>query len=223
MPISQQPFAAPWTAIGAIGFCARQVPQLWSSLAGQARRRKAPMTTEAPTWEALLLAANAGDARAFARFLVVVTPILRGIVRSRGDFLPPDQHEDVVQEVLLTIHLKRHTWRSDSPVRPWLYAITRHKVTDAFRRRGKSVTLPIEDFLDVIETDGAPDPTAAHDTERLLAQIDRRSAEIVRAISLTGESSDEVARRLAMTDGAVRVVLHRAMRRLADFARGGPT
>ena len=52
-------------------------------------------------WAALLRAANAGDGQAYARFLHAVTPVLRGVVRSRGRLLPADQHEDVLQEVLL--------------------------------------------------------------------------------------------------------------------------
>jgi RNA polymerase sigma-70 factor (ECF subfamily) len=60
-------------------------------------------------WAALLRAAIAGDGRAYARFLHAVSPVLRGIVRARGRALPPDQHEDIVQEVLIAIHAKRQT------------------------------------------------------------------------------------------------------------------
>jgi RNA polymerase sigma factor (sigma-70 family) len=172
-------------------------------------------------WDGLLAAANGGDGRAFARFLVAVSPVLRRIVRARGATLPAHQHEDIVQDVLLAIHLKRHTWDPAQPVRPWLYAVCRHKIADAFRRRGSALHLPVEDFLEVLEGEAAPDPTAARDTATLLARIDARSAEIVRAISLDGESSQEVGQRLSMTDGAVRVAFHRAMRRLRDLAGGG--
>ena len=68
-------------------------------------------------WEVLLARANDGDGTAFARFLHAVTPTLRAVIRRRGDGLPPDQHEDILQEVLLAIHLKRQTWRRDEPRR----------------------------------------------------------------------------------------------------------
>ncbi len=55
-----------------------------------------------------------------------------------------------MQETLLAIHQKRHTWREDMPVRPWLYAIVRYKVVDAFRARGRRVQVPIEDFAEVL-------------------------------------------------------------------------
>ena len=63
--------------------------------------------------------------QAYARFLHAVTPVLRGILRSRGRALEAAAHEDVLQEVLLAIHDKRHTWREDAPLLPWLYAIAR--------------------------------------------------------------------------------------------------
>lgn len=171
-------------------------------------------------WAGLLRAANAGDGQAYARFLRAVTPVLRGIVRARGARLSPEDHEDIVQDVLMAIHARRHTWRTDAPVRPWLYAIARHKVTDAFRRRGVPVHLPIEDWQDVLEAAPEPDATAARDSAALLARLDPRAAAIVRALSLEGASTAEVGARMDMTEGAVRVALHRAMKRMMRLAGG---
>ena len=177
------------------------------------------MTDRETEWAALLRAANAGDGQAYARFLHAVTPVLRGVVRSRGRLLPADQHEDVLQEVLLAIHLKRQTWREDAPVLPWLYAIARYKLADAFRRRGSAIHLPIEDLLAELEAP-AHDASAARDSAMLLGRLDARSAAIVRAMNLEGESAAEVGQRLDMSEGAVRVALHRAMQRLGRIAKG---
>ena len=178
------------------------------------------MTNREAEWSALLVAAMDGDGRAYARFLGLVTPVLRGIVRARGRVLGPEGQEDVVQEVLIAIHTKRHTWDRTAPLLPWLYAVTRHKVVDAFRRRGGSIHLPIEDFADALEAEATPDTTAGRDSAVLISQLDARSAEIVRAVSLDGQSTAEVGARLQMTEGAVRVALHRAIRRMALIAKG---
>lgn len=169
-------------------------------------------------WEALLARANDGDAAAFARFLTAVTPTLQAVIRRRGEALPPDQHEDVLQEVLLAIHLKRQTWRREDPLRPWLYALARYKVVDAFRRRGASVTLPIEEFADVLPEENAPALLASRDAEVMLGQIDTRAARLVRAVALEGKSAEEAGEMLGLKAGSARVALHRAMRRLADMA-----
>lgn len=159
--------------------------------------------------------ANRGDAAAYGRLLREITPVLRSVVRARGASLGADQREDVVQEVLLAIHLKRQSWREDAPLRPWLYAIARHKVVDAFRARGHRVDLPIEDFSDRLAAPDAPDPLVARDMERVLAGLEPRAAEIVRAFGMRGETAAETAARLQMSEGAVRVALHRALKSIA--------
>ena len=169
-------------------------------------------------WETLLARANAGDGAAFGRFLTAVTPTLRTIIRSRGAALPADQHEDILQEVLLAIHLKRQTWRADTPVRPWLYALARYKVIDAFRRRGTALHLPLSDFEDSLHDDPAPAPLSARDAETMLRQIDPRSAALVRAVAIDGQTAESAGRGLGLTAGAARVALHRAMKRLTDIA-----
>ena len=166
-------------------------------------------------WEQLLAAANAGDAKAYALFLRAVSPVLRGIVRAKGASLGAAGCEDVLQDVLLAIHLKRHTWAPESPVRPWLYAIARHKVIDAFRARGRKIDLPIEDFADVLAAEAGPDPTDAADMAKMIGMLDGRSATIVRKIGLEGVSLAETGAALTMSEGAVRVALHRALKTLA--------
>ena len=171
---------------------------------------------EAPL-DDLLRAANRGDARAYAAFLAAVTPIVRGIARSRATGLGADAVEDIVQETLLAIHQKRQTWREDLPVRPWLYAIVRYKVVDALRARGRRVSLPIEDFADVLPADTGADPTERGDVERVIGALDPRAQRIVRAIGLDGQTIAETSSELGMSEGAVRVALHRALRKLASL------
>ena len=103
------------------------------------------------TWAEWMRAANAGDEIAYRRLLEALAPFLRQIVRrgfTRSGFGNCDV-EDVVQETLLAIHLKRQTWDEDEAITPWVTAIARHKLIDSLRRRGRHVELPIDDFLDV--------------------------------------------------------------------------
>lgn len=180
-------------------------------------RQEAALDTEV-SWETLLARANDGDAAAFLRFLTEVTPMLRRLIRARAGGLPADLHEDVLQEVLLAVHLKRQSWQPQTPVRPWLYAVARHKIVDACRRRGRVVELPIEDVAHILAAAPGPSPLADRDAQRMLDMIDRRSATLVRAVKLEGRSADEVAAGLGLSAGAVRIALHRALKRLAGLA-----
>lgn len=166
-------------------------------------------------WAPLLRAANAGDARAYAGFLKAVTPVLRGIVRARGHSLGPAACEDILQDILLALHLKRQTWDPSLPVRPWIYAIARHKVTDAFRARGSRVEIAVEDFAETLAAPPEADPTEARDVEKMLGFLEPRAAAIVRGIGLDGATIAETGARHGLSEGAVRVALHRALKQLA--------
>ncbi|TGD44300.1 sigD protein [Pseudotabrizicola sediminis] len=173
------------------------------------------MTHKTDDWGLLLTAALEGDSRAYAHFLRAVTPVLRGVVRARGAALGEAGCEDVLQEVLLALHLKRHTWQVGTPVRPWLYAITRYKVVDAFRARGRRIDLPIEDFADVLPAETGVDPTQGADIDKMIGMLDPRAARLVRQVGVEGDTMAEAGAKLDMSEGAVRVALHRAFKQLA--------
>lgn len=165
--------------------------------------------------EDLMRAANRGDMAAYHRVLSAITPLLRKVVRARGMALGREGCEDVLQDVLLAIHRKRHTWNEDQPLRPWLYAIARHKVVDAFRARGTRVEVSIDDFAEGLPAASGPDPTEGRDMEKVLSKLDPREADLVRAFGLNGETTAQTAARLNMSEGAVRVALHRALKSVA--------
>jgi RNA polymerase sigma factor (sigma-70 family) len=178
-----------------------------------------------PSWEvdlaAWMRAAMAGDVEAYRQFLVSVTPHVRAVARSRCRRLgaPDGEAEDVVQEVLLAIHLKRGTWDPARPIWPWVAAITWNKVIDALRRRGRHVTVPIEEVMDGLSAEDQAPPLEQHDIDALLGRLKAQQREIVKSISVNGNSIRETAERLRMTEGAVRVALHRALKALGALYR----
>jgi RNA polymerase sigma-70 factor (ECF subfamily) len=173
-------------------------------------------------WELLMRAALDGDSAAYRRLLASLTPVLRTVTRRNCARIGLDggEAEDVVQEVLLAIHLKRHTWDVDRPFGPWIMTIARNKLIDARRRRGNRLTLPIDDLADILTADGSDDATDRGDLDRLLGGLRERQRDLVRSLSVEGRSVQETAERLKMSEGAVRVALHRAIKALAALYRG---
>jgi RNA polymerase sigma factor (sigma-70 family) len=168
-------------------------------------------------WKAWMRAAISGDADAYRRFLVAVTPHLRAMARHRcrAAGAAEGDAEDIVQEVLLAIHLKRGTWDQSRPIGPWISAIVRNKLIDALRRRGRHMTVPIEDVIDTLGAEDDARDASLREIDSLLSQLNVRQREIVKSISVEGGSVRETADRLRMSEGAVRVALHRALRALA--------
>ena len=174
-------------------------------------------------WGDLMRAANGGDTAAYNRLLTRLAPAVRAVAR-RGlgrAGLGPEEAEDVVQETLLAIHLKRHTWDSTLPLGPWVRAIARNKLIDSMRRRGRRDHVPIDDVIDTLASDTAePTPIPGKLDEHLQSLPDRQQS-VVRSISLDGASIRETAARLNMSEGAVRVALHRGLAALsAKFGTG---
>jgi RNA polymerase sigma-70 factor (ECF subfamily) len=98
-------------------------------------------------------------------------------------------------------------------------AIARHKIIDAMRRRGARRIEPIEDFEAVLAAPVGDDPHDVSDAQRLIEKLQPRQRDIVRSISLEGQSIAATAERLSMTEVAVRVALHRALKALAETWR----
>ena len=170
----------------------------------------------------LLRAALKGDAEAYRAFLRQLATSLRPVVHAAcmRAGLPVGDVEDMTQDVLLAIHTKRETWDTGARLGPWVHAIVRHKVIDGFRRRGGRDEIPIDD---VIETLPAPTPTvepqARELVERYVQVLNGKQYEVVKAISLDHASIRQTAERLSMSEGAVRVTLHRGILALARAFR----
>lgn len=167
-------------------------------------------------WATLMRAAIGGDSAAYQTLLQSLSTVLRPSVR-RGFAqagAPLGDVEDVVQETLLALHLKRNTWDPSQPLGPWVRAIARHKLIDALRRRGRRVQIPIDSVLDTLSVQEDNSGVDRQDAERLVSGLAGRQRDVVRAISLEGQSIREVAERLNMKEVAVRVALHRGLKTL---------
>lgn len=177
-------------------------------------------------WAAWMRAALGGDRAAYRDLLVALTPVLRAAARQ-GCLrfgLGVTEAEDVVQETLLALHLKRQTWDSSQPIGPWIRAIARNKLVDALRRRGRrGAEVDIDDLSDVLAAPAPEDSGIRRDVARHLLALAPGQRNVVQAIAMDGVSIRDAAQRLTMTEGAVRVALHRGLAALALRMRSSET
>ncbi len=124
---------------------------------------------------------------------------------------------DVVQEVLLAIHHKRHTYDSTQRLLPWVFGIARHKLIDWQRkhfteRKQLDLNFEIEDVM-------AVDGQTSGDLQNLLGRLSVKQREVIELTKLQGLSVAETAEHLGLSEANVKVLTHRgisALRRVVE-------
>jgi RNA polymerase sigma-70 factor, ECF subfamily len=172
-----------------------------------------PVREREDEWTDLMRSAISGDDAAYDRLLKAVTPASRagarrGLARAGQ---PLNQSEDIVQDILLAVHLKRHTWDVNAPFAPWLFAIARNKLIDQLRRREKRFA---ETLSEPVEERASPSELAAQ-----LESLPARQREVLQSIAVENASIRETAAKFSMSEGAVRVALHRGLATLSAKLR----
>lgn len=168
----------------------------------------------------LMAAAQAGDRSSYEALLRGCTPIIRRIARGRG--VQGDRLDDVVQEVLLTLHRARQTYDPSRSFMAWMSTIAQRRAIDALRRRTRQDRREVHD-PDAYEAHA--DPRAGQDggeafgveegrIEQILATLPAGQREALEALALRQLSLDEAAVVTGKSKGALKVNMHRALKSL---------
>lgn len=189
------------------------------------------MNNDEHHWPEWMARAQGGDKAAYQRLLAAVAPRVRAIVgRKVAD---PDRAEDVVQEVLLSVHKNRHTYDPALPFGPWLATIAERRTSDwlrqHYRRGGREVL--VDEYPETFSDDGANTPEedalAFDDADRLhraLAKLPAGQRQAVEMLKLKEMSLKEASEASGMSVAALKVAMHRALKALrAEMAEeNGP-
>lgn len=164
----------------------------------------------------LMRAAQEGDAAAYTSLLEAIAPRIRRVVGRQRYFAGAQEVEDLVQDVLLSVHAVRATYDPSRPFRPWLAAIIRHRLADGARRHARRAREIAVDNLDVTfaapganrSEGGYSDPQALLQAIRGLPPGQRQAVELMK---LRGLSLKEAADATGSSVAALKVATHRAM------------
>lgn len=165
-------------------------------------------------WGKLMAAAQAGHAAAYRRLLDEIRHWLNGFYGRR---LPPGMVEDAVQETLIAIHEKRHTYDPERPFRPWLMAVARYKWIDRLRSMSRSRTEELPD--DIAIEDHGSSVTSAVVLARLMSELKPSQAEAIRLVKIEGFSVEEASERTGQSGSLIKVNIHRGLARLASIVQ----
>ena len=165
---------------------------------------------------ALFLRGLDGEHAAYQAFLQRLSAHLRAFLRRRL-YGWPDDVEDLVQECLLAMHNKRHTYQSDQPLTAWVHAIARYKLIDLLRSKSVHEALhdPLDDDLAVFAESSTDAGDARRDLTGLLETLPDRQRLPIEHVKLKGLSVAETAALLGMSESAVKIGIHRGLKALA--------
>jgi RNA polymerase sigma-70 factor (ECF subfamily) len=165
-------------------------------------------------WDRMMAAAQVGDADAYRTLLTELALWLRRYYARR---LPAAMTEDAVQDVLLAIHEKRHTYDPARPFGPWLAAIARYKWIDRLRSLKTEAAEPLDANIGV--PDHGDTVIAGSTFQQLLAELKRPQAEAIRLVKLEGYSVEEASRATGQSVSLIKVNIHRGLKRLANIIK----
>ena len=154
-----------------------------------------------------------GDGAAYRRFLSMLAPMLRRMIGRR---LPDADVEDVVQEVLISIHKARHTYDGERPIMPWVAAVARFRVTDHLRKHYAQMRhqhLDIADYENILPD--VTETTAGNEgIDDRLHGVPAKDKQILTLMHVEGYTAKEVGAQLGMNESAVKVAAHRAVKKI---------
>jgi RNA polymerase sigma-70 factor, ECF subfamily len=179
--------------------------------------------SQEPDFRGLMLAGLDGDEVAHKALLTKLNPFLRAYFKrqlmrtNRG----ATDAEDLVQETLIALHTRRHTYDRAQPLTPWVYAIARYRLVDYLRRSKISLSnLPIEEEAEAVLAED--DHTAVDsrlDLQKLMTDLTPKTRKAIEYVKLDGMSVREASERLGLSESAIKVSVHRGLKAMSSFLR----
>ena len=174
----------------------------------------------------LMRKAQDGDQGVYAALLREVLPILKRVVQARLGFLPVMDREDLVQDILMSLHAARATYDPARPFKPWLMTIAHNRMVDQARRNSRRAAneVTVDDYpADVADADAGAATDRYGDPEELRRAINtlpkgqRAAIEFLKMREMTLKEASQAT---GMSISALKVSVHRAIKTLRTSMHG---
>lgn len=169
-----------------------------------------------------MLAGLDGDDTSHKALLTKLSTYLRGYFKNQLARIGQSsaEAEDLVQETLISLHVRRHTYDKSAPLTPWIYAIARYRLIDYLRRnKSANLNVPVEFAEGVFADNDATAVDSGIDLSKLLSQLTPKMREAIQSIKVDGLSVSEAAKRTGMSPSMIKVSVHRGLKILSLLVR----
>src|SRR5258707_3254354 len=140
------------------------------------------ISSDEPELRSFMLAGLDGDEASHKALLMKLSAYLRAYFKGqlmrigRG----PSDAEDLVQETLIALHTRRHTYDRSQLLTPWVYAIARYRLVDYLRRtKSASMDVPVEEAEEGFVDDDASTVESGLDLKKLLARLQPKTRQAI--------------------------------------------
>ena len=168
----------------------------------------------------LMQRAQSGSEGAYAQLLQELTPIIGRMIRRQMAVASPSDQEDVLQEVLLSLHAARVSYDPSRPFMPWLKTIVVNRAIDFARRHkrhasGQALTDEmVADLADDSTSDAATRYDAVDALQKAIRALPAGQRSAIELLKLREMSLREAAATTGMSVSALKASVHRAVRTL---------
>lgn len=175
------------------------------------------MTDTSDNFAVLMQRSLNGDAQAYAVLLKETARLLRPFLAKR--IYASSEIDDVLQEILISVHKARHTYDCERPYKLWVYAIAKFRLQDYLRTHYADHLHGAEDWSE-LENNLSDDVTKIGFSYESISgevnKLSKKQATILRLIHQDGYTAKEVAEKIGMNESAVKVAAHRAYKVLRE-------
>lgn len=169
------------------------------------------VTDRERTLKDLMISSMDGDEKSYQLFLSEINSIATAYLVKRCGHLGKDRIEDLVQEVLMSIHQKRSSYRRDLPILPWIYTITKHKLIDELRSE-KRKKKNLEAMYEREVTQIGYEKNDEIELDILISGITDKQKQILILSKVEEVPLAEIAIQFKMSLSAIKVTIHRALK-----------
>jgi len=170
------------------------------------------------TLEKLFIEANYGSKHSYAEFLKIFSNYLKKSLKNK--IFNESEQEDVIQEILISVHKARHTYDGNRPLKPWLISIISFRVNDYLRKFYKDNryhTFPIDENFDIEEENDVTETSiASEDINSAIAKLNEKQQKILNLMYYKEMSVRQVSAELGFSESDVKVTAHRAYKILRE-------
>lgn len=180
-----------------------------------------------PELSQLMQKAQDGDGASYMLLLRQIRELLLPFVRSslaRLGLKAEGGEEDILQNILLGLHLKRANYDPAQEFLPWMYAIARYKIIDHARKQKRenwAAMVSIEDNLLEFESDLYSSEKQKADIQQFLPYLSDKQSRLLKLVKIDGYSIIEASQQTGFSVSDIKVSIHRAIQVLQKKIREG--